>query len=239
MNRLMIVEDDLNYSRNLLNYISNNVKNVKLTHFFVNGDELLGNLYRYSNEDIILLDLDIKQTDCMEILNYFKRTSWHLPYIVLISENVDLLNSIHYYNYVYKTIKKPFSFSTLANTIHTIVEKHLTQNINTLVNNELKLFKFNTSTIGYNYLSDSVELALNNEDLLKDIKNLLYEEVAKKYPNTNRAQVKWSIEKCVDSLYKTTNINIINDYFYINNEDKLTPKLFISTVVNNLSKKIS
>ena len=110
--------------------------------------------------------------------------------------------------------------------------------ISELVHKELKCFNLKTSTIGYTYLSDSIKLALHNRDLLHDTKNLLFKEVGVIY-NKSSKQIKWGVEKCIESIYKTTNLQTINTYFYLNDKEKITPKVFISHVVNSLSDKIS
>lgn len=238
MNRLVILEDDLNYFRHLFNHISNNVKDVKLANIFVNGDELIENLFRYSFEDIILIDLDIKEMDSASLLSCLKNIRTNLPSIIVISENLELIDLAKSYNYVYKVIKKPLYFSSVSDAISEIIEKHKIVNISKLVNQELQHFKFKTSTIGYKYLSDSIKLAMNNADLLRNTKQLLFKEVGKIYDRTSD-QIKWNVEKCIDTIYQTTSLKDISDYFYINEKDKVTPKIFISRVVGTLSNKIS
>lgn len=238
MNRLVILEDDLNYFRHLFNHISNNVKDVKLANIFVNGDELIENLFKYSFEDIILIDLDIKEMDSASLLSCLKNIRTNLPYIIVMSESLELIDLAKSYNYVYKVIKKPLYFSSVSDAIFEIIEKNKVVNISKLVNQELKHFKFKTSTIGYKYLSDSIKLAMNNTDLLRNTKRLLFKEVGKIYDKTSD-QIKWNVEKCIDTIYQTTSLKDISDYFYINEKDKVTPKVFISRVVGTLSSKIS
>lgn len=238
MNRLVILEDDLNYFRHLFNHISNNVKDVKLANIFVNSDELIENLFKYSFEDIILIDLDIKEMDSASLLSCLKNIRTNLPYIIVMSENLELIDLAKSYNYVYKVIKKPLYFSSVSDAISEIIEKNKVVNISKLVNQELKHFKFKTSTIGYKYLSDSIKLAMNNTDLLRNTKRLLFKEVGKIYDKTSD-QIKWNVEKCIDTIYQTTSLKDISDYFYINEKDKVTPKVFISRVVGTLSSKIS
>ena len=234
MNRLVVVEDDLNYFRHLFNHISNNVKDVKLADIFVNSDELIENLFKYSYEDIVLIDLDIKEIDSKDLLSCLKNIQTHLPYIIVISKNIELINLAKSYRY----IKKPLYFSSVSDVISKIIQPQTVNHISELVHKELKCFNLKTSTIGYTYLSDSIKLALHNRDLLHDTKNLLFKEVGVIY-NKSSKQIKWGVEKCIESIYKTTDLQTINTYFYLNDKEKITPKVFISHVVNSLSDKIS
>ena len=50
--------------------------------------------------------------------------------------------------------------------------------------------------------------------------------------------VKWSIEKAMKSVIRYTNSKIMNSYFYVVSGEKITPKMFITTIVENLKEKI-
>ena len=171
----------------------------------------------------------------IEIINVIKKSKNEYPYIIIISGKPEfILEAKEYNDYIYKIFGKPFLFEKLTETIKEIINQSKADNLDMMIRNELELFKFNKTTRGYTYLLECIKYALKDKEQLKDIKNNLYLKVSKKH-NTNILKVKWSIEKCIDSLYKTTNIAIINNYFLIGMQEKLTPKLFITTIVDKLS----
>ena len=49
----------------------------------------------------------------------------------------------------------------------------------------------------------------------------------------NKKRIKWNIEKSLDNMYLNTNMKYLMSYFYIEENEKVTPKLFITTIVEN------
>lgn len=159
-----------------------------------------------------------------------------MPYIIVISGNSSLIKESNEYSKdIYRVFEKPFNFEKIVDSINEIVSQFEVNTLEMKIKNELSLFNFNTSTIGYIYLVECIKLALKDSELLSDIKNNLYLKVSKNHKNSNILKVKWSIEKSIDALYENTNINILDNYFYIEMQQKLTPKLFITTVVDKLN----
>ena len=235
MRKIIIVDDNLEFSRCLLNYISERINKVQTYQIFINGEEILDNIKEIDNNDIILLDLEIPKIDGIKLINILRKKRNKCPYIIVISGNSKLLEELkEYNNYVYRILEKPFTMNRLIDEINEIISQIKIDDLEIKVRNELSLFNFNKSAMGYIYLIECIKLAVSNGELLKDIKNNLYYEVSKQYSNNNVLKIKWSIEKCIDGLYKNTNINILNNYFYIRVHQKLTPKIFITTVVNKL-----
>lgn len=235
MRKIIIVDDNLEFSRCLLNYISERINKVQTYQIFINGEEILDNIKEIDNNDIILLDLEIPKIDGIKLINILRKKRNKCPYIIVISGNSKLLEELkEYNNYVYRVLEKPFTMNRLIDDINEIISQIKIDDLEIKVRNELSLFNFNKSAMGYIYLIECIKLAVSNGELLKDIKNNLYYEVSKQYSNNNVLKIKWSIEKCIDGLYKNTNINILNNYFYIGVHQKLTPKIFITTVVNKL-----
>lgn len=108
----------------------------------------------------------------------------------------------------------------------------LKNNIEKYINSELKKFKFNTTSIGFKYIKYAIKKGIENEDLLQNFTNKLYKEMEQEL-NISKTRIKWNIEKSIDYMYLNTNANFLNDYFSLEINQKITPKLFIQTVVDN------
>lgn len=89
---------------------------------------------------------------------------------------------------------------------------------------------------GYNYLRESIMMAVNNTDLLNYITKELYPAVAKKY-NTAPNSVERAIRYAVKSVWKKENIKVIEDIFKISklaDRKKHTNSEFIALISDKL-----
>lgn len=102
-------------------------------------------------------------------------------------------------------------------------------NINKYIISELKKFKFNTTSLGFKYIKYAIEIGIENEELLKNFNNGLYLKIQDEL----NIDIKWNIEKSIDYMYLNTNVNFLIDYFTLDINQKITPKLFITTIIEN------
>lgn len=105
-------------------------------------------------------------------------------------------------------------------------------NINKYIISELKKFKFNTTSLGFKYIKYAIRIGIENEELLKNFNNGLYLKMQDEL-NINKKRIKWNIEKSIDYMYLNTNTNFLANYFSLEFNQKITSKLFISTIVEN------
>lgn len=109
------------------------------------------------------------------------------------------------------------------------------RSINEYLNTELNNFKFNRTSLGYKYLKIAIRLGIQDEYLIDDLNNRLYEKMQDKL-GVNKRRIKWNIEKSIETMYINTNMNYVKHYFYIEENENVTPKLFITTLVENYFK---
>lgn len=105
-------------------------------------------------------------------------------------------------------------------------------NINEYIISELKKFKFNTTSLGFKHIKYAIKIGIENEDLLKNFNNGLYLKMQNDL-NIDKKKIKWNIEKSIDYMYLNTNANFLTNYFTLDTYQKVTPKLFILTIVEN------
>lgn len=109
-------------------------------------------------------------------------------------------------------------------------------NIDKYITSELSKFKFNRTSLGYKYIKYAIKKGIENEEILQNFTNKLYSSMEQEL-NISKARIKWNIEKCIDFMYLNTNANFLIDYFSLEIDQKVTPKIFISTIVENFISK--
>lgn len=105
-------------------------------------------------------------------------------------------------------------------------------NINKYIITELKKFKFNTTSLGFKYIKYAIRLGIEDENLLKNFNNGLYLKMQDEL-NIDKKNIKWNIEKSINFMYLNTNANYLINYFSLEINQKITPKNFILTIVEN------
>lgn len=239
MNRLAILEDNLEFSRSLLNYIIMRNKKIRLLSLAIKGEEMIEEIDTLEENDILLLDLGLPEINGIEIIDKLKQKKEHMPYIIVMSGDLSLLEkSKEYTPYIYATLKKPFAFSKVVEMIEEITHMSKQKCYDTFVKEELRKFKVNITTIGYSYIVDAITFCLEDETLLKDMKNGLYKKMSAKNNGVSISNIKWTMEKSVKSIQRFTPTSITRPYFRVEYGEKITPKLFIATVIERLKPKI-
>lgn len=239
MNRLVILEDNLEFSRNLLNYIISENKKIQLWSVAIDGEEIIEELNQLQEDDILLLDLGLPKINGLEVIEKLKSKGKHIPYIIVMSGNTELMGEVRkYIPYIYTAIEKPFAFKRIVSTLEKITYISEQKCYEKLIKEELRKFEMNVTTIGYTYIVDAIALSLSDESLLRDMKNTLYKSISIKHRNVSSSNIKWTVEKSVKSMARYTDNSVIKSYFHVEAREKITPKLFFTTVVENLKPRI-
>ncbi len=239
MNRLIILEDNLEFSRSLLNYIVERNKKIQLWSLAIDGEEIIEKINLLREDDILLMDLGLPKINGIEVIEQLAKNKEQLPHIIVMSGNVDLWSKLkNYTSYIYAAIGKPFALKRVAEMIDEITYSTDQRRYEKLVKEELRKFEMNITTIGYDYIVDAIMLSLQDENLLKDMKNRLYKSISIKNNNINPTNIKWTIEKNIKSMVRYTSSKVTKEYFHVEAREKIAPKLFVSTVVNNLKQEM-
>lgn len=239
MNRLIILEDNLEFSRSLLNYIADRNKKIQLWSIAIDGEEIIEKINLLKEDDILLMDLGLPKINGIEVIEQLAKNKEHLPHIIVMSGNLDLWEKLRdYTSYIHAAIGKPFAFKRISEMLDEITYLTDQRRYERLVKEELRKFEMNITTIGYDYIVDAITLSLQDETLLKDMKNKLYKSISIKNNNINPTNIKWTIEKNIKSMIRYTSSKVTKLYFHVEAREKVTPKLFVSTVVNNLKQEM-
>lgn len=239
MNRLIILEDNLEFSRSLLNYIVERNKKIQLWSLAIDGEEMLEKIDLLKEDDIVLMDLGLPKINGIEVIDQLTKKKEHMPYIIVMSGNLGLWEKLrNYAPYIYAALEKPFALKRISEMLDEITYATDQKCYEKLVKEELRKFEMNITTIGYDYIVDAITLTLQDETLLKDMKNKLYKSISIKNNNINPTNIKWTIEKNIKSMVRYTSSKVTKEYFHVETREKITPKLFVSTIVNNLKQEI-
>ena len=239
MNRLAVLQSNLEFSRKVMNYIIGSNKRMCISSLAINPKEIMDSIYELKMGDILIVDLELSQIDVFDVMNKLKQKSeGNMPFVIAISADIELFKQLKKIPNVYAKIKKPCAFKTIINIVEEIIDVSGGKCYEELVKEELHKFEINVTTLGYKYIVDAIELSLADENLLKDMKHRLYKSISKRHDDVSIINIKWTIEKSVRSIIRYTSFDIIKSYFHVELGEHVTPKIFISEILENLKDKI-
>lgn len=226
MIRILIIDDDLNYSKNILNYVINKFENLQLIYIATTYQESIEKISN-SHIDLILLSLDFSNSykiiEKIKYLNIIKK-----PRIVALSQNIELINKIGNNNQMCETIYKLESFETICRKIEKVIYDMDYDNsikIKKFISSELLNMGYNIKYKGTQYILESIIYIYenNNPDLLDNLEQYVYKNISSKH-NKSINNIKTNIIKATNEREKE------KSSLY-----RLTPKLSIMTILNKIS----
>ena len=130
------------------------------------------------------------------------------------------------------------SFNFLANLnelISEIVINANYNNTNQFILSELNSIGLRLKLNGTKYLLESILYIYNsnNYGLVDNLEKNVYPVLAQKH-HTSKNNIKSNILKSINSMYISTDIEKIKEYFLFNDDTKPTPKLLIEVILNKL-----
>lgn len=235
MLNLLIIDKDINNSKNLLNYIFENSCEFRVYSIASNLSEGI-KILNTGLIDVTLINLDddinyiIKNLHTISA-SYYKK---YKKSILILSRDI---NNFLDDSYIYEYISSQESISAIFLKIHEIVKNKSTQfNKSILLSKiykELEYIGYNLSYNGTRYLAESIALIYNNYDCSENLNKDVYTVIAKKYNKTVNT-VKGNIRAATNSMFYECDENRLKDYFNFYTISKPKPKLVIFTVLNKL-----
>lgn len=242
MFNLLIVEDNLHYSKNLINFILKNNFNIKLVGIATNGKEALK--YLLSQEyivDIILLDLKLPSCTGIELLEELKKHIFqqYKNSIIIVSGEPQLLSLIENETYVYSYIYKMRGFQAILDTLNDLIELKLKENNQIILREkilkELNYLNYNENFIGTKYLLETILLLAERQCLdTINLKRDIFPIIAirnKKNPHN----IKCNINNATTIMNCDCPKWIIMEYFNFNDaKTEVKPKQVIETILKKI-----
>lgn len=241
MCNLIIVDDNLKFSLNLYNQISQaNISDLNIFHIDNSGKKAIQTIINY-NPDIILLDLQMSDISGINILDKLIENNINSKVIIMSGypELIYKCRNYKYYDYIYKLLAKPFSINSLLDTLKILVSELDKSNIKDFVIQQLNSLNFSHKSIGYFYLIDVITLIIEKNYINYNLEKYIYEQIAKKYNKAVKVfQIKWNINKLIGTMYRDTDMNTLHAFFNTLDDSKPTIKLIINSVVEKYNKKL-
>ena len=235
MLNLLIIDPNINNSKHLLNYLSQNNYQVRVHSIANNLQEGLQIL----NMGIIDITLINTNTDPQSIVQNLHTISdiYYEKYkksVILISNNiVSNFSDI----YVYDIISPNENINTILSKINELAKNKALQLNRTIlmnkINKELEYIGYNLSYNGTKYLSECIALIYSTSGCCENLNKNVYPIIAKKYQKTIN-NIKCKITSATNSMFYECDENRLKNYFQFYTISRPKPKLVIYTILNKI-----
>lgn len=247
MINILIANNDLDFSKKIINEISKNNLNVRICNIATDGQEALNILLKCEDIiDIVIMNLDLPTYNGSKILreiNENKVLKYEKSIIVLSkSEEDNKILSLNHNPYIFSCVSKKDDFNGILNNIKKLIKIKDAQSVTSAkvelrknIMKELQKLHYNSKFLGTKYLCESILKV--SEMPYWDTFNLekkIYPLVAKKY-NKNVQNIKCNINNATAIMNCECPKSIIMKYFnFLDSSDEPKAKLVISTVLEHL-----
>lgn len=231
MIKTLVVDDDLHFSKNMLNCVINKFKNIQVLYITTTYKECMDILYN-NQIDLIFLDLLLPDNNGMQIIkeletmNVLQKTR-----IIVVSGDVNLISQLYAHDNICGVINKLESYDAMLSKIERTINKIDYENnfkkIEKFIYLEISNMGYNMKYKGTQYIIEAIIYIYerNNMDFVDNLEQNVYKYISYKH--------KKSINNIKTNIIKATNeIKREKDSLY-----KLTPKLSIITILNKIYQK--
>ena len=239
MINILIADDNAYYASNLLNYINDKNKNVRICGIVRNGKEAIEKINSNNDIDIILLDFKMPLYNGEEVLKKVRDKNKLENSFIIITGEIELIKELQKNNMVYGIFDKLVGFEKIYTSINELIKYKETtkynEKIKSRVTEELLFLGYNISHKGTQYLIRTIQYIVthpNNE--VEKLEKYIYPKIAKMYKDSTH-NVKCSIIRATNSMYYECEIERLKKYFYFADDFKPTAKVVKNTIANKLS----
>jgi len=243
MVNVLVVEDNIYYSKNLINIICDSNPNMRLYKISTDGKDAM-NIIKTQKSDIDIIILDLKLPHCsgIEILNFIESNKIveYENSIIVISSEMNLMLQLKDNIYLYSYINKISGLEKILTEVQQLVEikENEKSSIEYKVCTELKKLHYNFSYKGTRYLMEAILLLYNRNNFENvKIEKEIYPQISKKYKKTIN-NIKTNIINATDLMCYDCEQDILNKYFGIYNNEKPTPKMVIASIIDNIKYRL-
>lgn len=97
--------------------------------------------------------------------------------------------------------------------------------------NELSKFNFRKETRGFKYLNEAIYLSIVDENAIENLSKNVFPIIAKKFHAQSPQNVKWCMNRVIETMYYNTNMKQLCQYFNLEENQKPTLKFIIYFIV--------
>lgn len=229
MLNILILDDNFEFVETLFNELNKNENKYKITKICTDSKKSLKYILNDSF-DVILLDLNMPNLNGLQILDIIKKNNLKC-YVIVISGDTNHIVELVKGNFnIYKIFTKPFNINELRETLNKLYdfENNSKDNVTLCIEDLLNEYNFNKSSIGYSYIIDCLKICIKKNYRHIPNMKLLYKIIAEKENIVTPSNIGWNIEKCINTMRKCTDEDIIKKYFCF----LPSPKLFLNTILS-------
>lgn len=234
MVNILIADDNLVFSKNLINNILGN-EDVKICKICTNGKEVLDIL---SNQeiDIIILDLLMPVFSGIKVLENL--SDWqkekYKKSIIIISGDNSYFSQLMKNPLIFDYIVKGTEVSRIAYRINRLIEYKDISNTRKKIINELEKIGYDINYKGTIYLIEAILNMYTSKDILLDnLQKDVYPIIAKMYNKTPH-NIKCNINNATEAMYYKCESKVLKEYFNFFDDTKPSTKTVIYTVLNKI-----
>lgn len=237
MLNMLIADDNIHFLKSIINDILTTNDKIRLIKVATDGKETL-DIIKKQRIDILLLDLNMPIYSGLEIIDIIHTLKLYcIPNIIVISGDSEMLPELIKSQKVnYFLAKNSFNFvERLNRLLSDIVMDNDYYHTNQFILSELHSIGLSLKLNGTKYLLESIYYiySSNNYELIDNLEKNVYQVLAKQH-HTTASNIKSNILKSINSMYLSTDIEKIKEYFSFDDDIKPTPKLLIEIILNKL-----
>ena len=235
MLNLLIIDDDIKHTDDLLNYISQNGTQLRL-HYIVNKLSKGIDILNKGTIDLVLINTNDSINKILFKLHciyncFFEK---YKKSMIILSDNS---NNLRPDFFVYCYLSHTEDISTIFLKLNEIaIQKNYKASNSVLIskiNTELEYIGYNLSYVGTKYLSEIISIIYNNNNITDNLNKNIYPIIAKKYNKTIN-NIKCNISIATECMFYECDEIRLKQYFNLYTTIKPKPKLIISTILNKI-----
>jgi two-component system response regulator (stage 0 sporulation protein A) len=255
--RVAIADDNVDMV-NVLGTVIGEERDMEVVGTANNGRDTL-DIIRRCEPDVVLLDIIMPEEDGIAVMKKVlrdDRIKKHPAFIVISSVGKEAVTEDAFESGAVYYFMKPFNNQALIEKIRSVKPKNGSKNVHkataSLVNAHSEAINIHmleteiTRIIhdigipahikGYNYLRDSIILAIKDADVINCITKVLYPTIAKMY-QTTPSRVERAIRHAIEVAWNRGNTDTLNDLFgytISNGKGKPTNSEFIALIADKI-----
>ena len=239
MLNFVIVENNLNESKNIINFLSKNNADIRLYNMASTGKQAI-KILREKNIDFFILDINLPDLMGIDIINFISKNNYlnYKSSIILIGDEEQF--SLKYIKnpYVYCYFTKPINLENISECIKKLTNKKKEEldkeRIYKKIDVELSNLNFNFSYKGTKYLKECIfELYLAKNMDFDNLSKNIYPILALKHNKTVN-NIHCNIKQSVKAMYYDCEEKTITKYFNYSVFTKPKLKEVIFTILSKL-----
>ena len=240
MINLLIVENNAEQAKNIVNYVSQYCPDIR-TYGIAYVEEDAIEILKTDRIDTILMDLNLPDLGSFNILNYIadNRILKFLNSIVVLGGDNMPMTKLLDNKYIHCCLKKPTSLKEISEQLKFLADLKISETdefiIREKIKNQLEHLGYNFSYHGSNYLIDAIYLLYRNRDKYFDnLSKDIYPVLAKKH-NKEANTIKCDITQATKMMFYDSSDKVIKEYFNYSKLARPTVKEVMFTVLGKIS----